>query len=130
LKRKYQDCLFEIITLATMNSASSGLSNSNFLAMSANVILEYAREIVLKKLSVQINKNCPIIELKVYKYIFSFGLNEVFVAARKHKTKQNWFYFVLSRLPSPKQSRKKIKQVLNFFFTIGFIAQVKTLNKI
>ena len=43
---------------------------------------------------------------------------------------QFWFHFVHSRLPSPKQSRKKIKQVLNFFFTIGFIAQVKTLNKI
>ena len=78
-----------MITLATMNSASSGLSNSNFLAMSANVILEYARDIVLKKKSVQINKDCPNIELNGCKCIFSFVLNEVFVAGRNHKTKRN-----------------------------------------
>ena len=35
------------------------------------------------------------------------------------------FYFVLSLLTSPKQSRKIIKQVLNFFPTIGLIAPIK-----
>ena len=44
--------------------------------------------------------------------------------------KQNWFYFVRLRLTSTKQSRKKIKQVLNFFSTFYvLLRQSKTLTK-
>ena len=41
---------------------------------------------------------------------------------------QNWFYFVLSRLPSPKQSSKKNK-ALKFFSMIGLIALTKNIKQ-
>ena len=57
--------------------------------------------------------------------------NNVFFCRQQteRKKKQNWVYFVRSRLTSPKQSRKKIERVLNFFSTLGLIASIKKLNK-
>ena len=60
----------------------------------------------------------------VEKSIFSFLLNKVLVAARKHTTKREKLVLFM-RLTFPKQSRKKIKQVLNFFSTLCFIASIK-----
>ena len=59
---------------------------------------------------------------------FSFVLNKVFIATRKHNTKRN-NYFVSLRLISPKQLRKKKKFWISFLCYI-LLRQSKTLSKI
>ena len=57
------------------------------------------------------------------KYIFSFLLP---LTNLTQKEKQNWFYLVLSLLPSSKQSRKKS---FNYFSTLGLIASNKNIKQ-
>ena len=43
--------------------------------------------------------------------------------------KQNWFYFVRSRLPNLKQSRK-INKIVLYFLSAGLLASIKKIFKI
>ena len=63
--------------------------------------------------------------------MFSFLLNNICVAASKPngEKKQNWFYFVRSRLP-PLNSRIKNKTSSEFLFYVRFDSINLTLNKI
>ena len=61
--------------------------------------------------------------------IFSFVLNKVFVAARKHNRQKNCFILYASDW-TPLNSRVKIKKnVLNFFSTLCFIASIKNIKQ-
>ena len=64
--------------------------------------------------------------------MFSFLLNNICVAASKPngKKKQNWFYFVRSRLPPLNSPIKKNKTSSEFLFYVRFDSINLTLNKI
>ena len=61
--------------------------------------------------------------------LFSFILNKVFVAVRKHNTKKNIFLFctLATHLPT---LNSRVKKALNSFLSYVLLRQLKTLNKI
>ena len=62
-------------------------------------------------------------------YLFSFLLNNVFVAANKPNEKLNKVGFILYALDSPPLNSCVKKKALNFFSMLGLTASIKNIKQ-